>query len=226
VYLKDPAVTQITQVGKGGGVATGDQADQPRLGLLMHPHVVASHTKDNGSSPFGIGSFIRGALLCQPVSLPPPGATNMARNDPPPNLSLREDLEYRTSAGPTCIGCHAQFAPIGYSFMPFDPVGRWIKQDPSGKPWALTGSTPLFRGESLAFDSPSTFAKNLAKDPQLFGCFAQVLFEWSRGRNLIQEDEPVLNRIDALAKSNMGNVPTLLQSLVEDPTFITAVASR
>ncbi len=225
-YLNDPVVSQLTQAGKGGGVVTGDQPDQPRLGLLMHPQVLASHTKDNGSSPFGIGAFVREAILCQPIAPPPPGATNMTRNDPPPGLSLREDLEYRTSAAPLCIGCHSQFAPIGYSFLPFDPVGRWIKQDPSGKPWALAGTTALYRGDALNFNSPSELTRNLARDPQVFGCFAQIAVQWSRGRKLTQEDEPLLLHIDAIAKSTSGNVPKLLQAIVEDTSFVTAVGPR
>jgi Protein of unknown function (DUF1588)/Protein of unknown function (DUF1592)/Protein of unknown function (DUF1585) len=225
-YLSDPMVAQLTRMDTGGGVNTGDEVSQPRLGLLLHPHVVASHTKDNGSSPFGIGAFVREAILCQPISPPPAGATNMTRNDPPAGLSLREDLEYRTSAGPTCIGCHTQFAPIGYSFIAFDPIGRWIKKDPSGKTWNLSGTTPLYRGVSLPFNSPSELAQNLAADRQVYGCFAQIVLQWSRGRKLIPEDLPLRDRLDALAKSNGGQVLPLLQTIVEDPSFLTAVAAR
>ncbi len=225
-YLKDPVVAQITRAGNGGGVVTGDTVDQPRLGLLLHPHVIASHTKDNGSSPFGIGAFVKEAILCQPIPPPPPGATNMTRNDPPAGLSMREDLEYRTSAGPVCIACHSQFAPVGFSFMPFDPVGRWIKQDPSTKPWVLAGTTSLYRGDSLAFDSPSALVKNLSKEKQVYGCFAQTALQWILGRKLMQEDEPLVARLDGLAKSSSANIPKLLQTVIEDPSFSTALAAR
>jgi Protein of unknown function (DUF1588)/Protein of unknown function (DUF1592)/Protein of unknown function (DUF1585)/Protein of unknown function (DUF1595) len=225
-YLKDPMVAQVTKIGKVGDVNTGDETSQPRAGLLLHPHVLSAHTKDNGSSPFGIGSFVRESILCQPVGSPPPGATNMTRNDPPPGLTLREDLEYRTSAGPSCIGCHAQFAPIGYAFISFDPIGRWMKQDPSGKPWSLGGQTPLYRGEDLSFSSASDLTQKLSAEPQVYGCFAQVALQWVRGRRLSDEDQPLLKRIDALAKSNGGHVPKLLEAIVEDSTFLTTVSAR
>ncbi len=225
-YLKDAMVAQLAKVSKVGDADTGDEAGQPRAGILLHPHVLAAHTKDNGSSPFGIGSFVREAVLCQPVGSPPPGATNMTRNDPPPGLTLREDLEYRTSAGPSCIGCHTQFAPIGYSFISFDPIGRWIKQDPSGKPWSLGGQSPLYRGVNLSFNSPSDLSQKLAAEPQVYGCFAQVVLQWVRGRRLTDEDQPLLKRIDALAKSNGGHIPKLLQAIVEDSSFLTTVGAR
>ena len=34
-------------------------------------------------------------------------------------VSIREDLEYRTSVGGACEGCHRQFSPLGYAFLPF-----------------------------------------------------------------------------------------------------------
>ncbi|MDX2054746.1 MAG: DUF1588 domain-containing protein, partial [Polyangiaceae bacterium] len=123
-YVSDPVLAQITRASLESGVSTGDVPAYPRIGLLMHPQVLSAHTKDNGASPFQVGIFLKSALLCEQVGVPPEGATDLARTDAPAGLSMRETLDYKTSAQPVCTACHATFAPLGYAFMAFDPVGR------------------------------------------------------------------------------------------------------
>jgi hypothetical protein len=225
-YLADPAVQKITQSAGTGPTATGDGGAAQRTGLLMHPLVIAAHTKEDGSSPFQIGGAIREALLCDPVPPPPANAQAMARMDPPAGLSLRESLDYRTSAGPACIACHSQFKELGYSFLAFDPVGRWMSQDPSGKPWELSGNVMTYSGIPLTFASPSELAKALASHPQVQGCFAQVALEWSLGRALAPEDQPLVVVLNDVAKRTGGSVVEILRAIVAAPQFVNALAPR
>jgi hypothetical protein len=225
-YLADPAVQEVTQSAGTGTTATGDGGAATRTGLLMHPHVIAAHTKEDGSSPFQVGSAIREDLLCDPVPPPPANAQAMARMDAPVGLSLRENLDYRTSAGPACIACHSQFKELGYSFMPFDPVGRWMTQDPSGKPWDLSGNVMTYSGVPLTFGSPSELAKALASHPQVQGCFAQVALEWSLGRALAAEDQHLVVALNDVAKRTGGSVVEILRAIVAAPEFVNALAPR
>jgi len=225
-YVTDAAVLQITQPGGSTATPTGDGAATGRTGLLMHPQVLASHTKENGSSPFQIGVAMREDLLCDPVPPPPPNAQAMAKTNPPLGLSVREDLDFRTSAGAVCISCHSTFKELGYAFMPLDPVGRWMQKDPSGKPWDLSGNVATYSGVPLKFNSPNELAKNLATHPQVQGCFAQVALEWALGRALTSEDQHLVVAVSDVTKNTGGNVPAILRAIVAAPEFTQTVAAR
>lgn len=224
-YLDDPALQPIRQPAGSGKTASGDPDAAARIGLMMHPHVLAAHTKEDGSSPFPIGFFLRQALLCQPVPPPPPDAAASAPV-PPPGLTVRQSYEFRTNAGPACQSCHPLFSPLGYAFLPFDPVGRWVKQDPTGKPWDLSGSVTTYSGASLTFQSPADMMQNLAQRPQVHGCFAQAATEWMLGRHLVAEDADALMAAADTALRTRASVPALLEALVASPGFVNAVAAR
>lgn len=221
-YVSDPVLLPVTKASQDSGVATGDTPAFARLGLLMHPQVLSSHTKENGSSPFQLGLFLKEALMCDPVPPPPAGAAALAKTGAPAGLSMRESLEYKTSADAVCSGCHSQFAPLGYAFMPFDPVGRWLTQDPSGKAWDLSGSVATLRGDALAFQSPAELAQVLAASPQVQGCFSQAALEWSLGRGLTGAEAPQIVALDAVLSTNGGNVIEILKQIVSAPEFINA----
>ncbi|MDX2051785.1 MAG: DUF1588 domain-containing protein [Polyangiaceae bacterium] len=218
-YVTDPVLKQVTDQSQSTGVATGDVSAYERIGLLMHPQVISSHTKENGSSPFQLGAFLREALLCEKVAPPPAGATNMTKQGEPAGLSMRQSLEFKTSA-PVCSSCHAQFAPLGFSFMAFDPVGRWVSKDPTGKPWDLSGTTSTSNGTMISFQSPAELVRALATSPQVQGCFAQAALEWSLGRGLTASDVPLVTALDAQVRKNGGNVPAILKAIVSAPEFI------
>lgn len=225
-FLADPALQQISKASSASGVATGDQADFERIGLLMHPQVIASHSKENGASPFQLGFFLKEALLCEKVAPPPAGAAAMAKKDAPAGLSMRESLEYRVSASPVCNGCHAQFAPLGFSFIAFDPLGRWVDKDPSSKPWDLSGKVATAMGDELAFQTPADLARDAAARPQVQGCFAQTALEWSLGRGLVGADATAVAELDQLVQKSGGNVPAIMRSIVGSPEFLNVVAAE
>src|SRR5262249_30373987 len=139
-FLEDSSIKDVTKAAGTGPLATGDTNDTGRQGLLMHPQVLAAHTKTDGFSPFQVGKFLRENVLCEIVKPPPNNANAIAPPDLPAGATLRENFQNKTGASAVCSGCHSQFAPLGYAFLPFDPVGRWTTNDPSGKPWDLAGS--------------------------------------------------------------------------------------
>ncbi len=224
-YLADPAVRRITDPAGDGKNATGDPSESTRYGLLMHPYVLAAHTKEDGASPFPIGKFIRERLLCEPIPPPPPAAAAAALSAPTPGVTIREDLEDRTSDGPSCTACHKKFAPFGYSFLSFDPVGRWVKEDPSGQAWDLAGSVRTRSGAELSFDSPGDLMRSLAARPEVHACFAQAELTWAFGREPIPEDQDLLVALDEVVKRG-GGVISVLRTLVAAPEFITATEGK
>lgn len=225
-YLSDAAVKPITSDATIEGTTTGDGQDASRAGLVMHPHVLASLTKENGASPFPIGLFIRQNLLCSTIPPAPAGAQANVRTNPPAGLSQREDFEYRTNAAPACTGCHASFSPLGYSFLPFDPVGRWMKRDSTGKEWNLSGSVPLTSGANLEFRTPTELMRNLSSLPQAFGCFAQSALQWAFGRRPVESDAPLLATLSDVSQQTRGGVTALFRTIVTSDGFINTALSR
>ncbi len=219
-YVESPLLKQLIAPSTASGVPTGDVPEFERLGLLMHPQILSSHTKEDGASPFQLGYFIREALLCEKVRPPPGGASALARKDVPSGSSMRESLEYRTSAGPTCTKCHSLFAPLGYAFMAFDPVGRWVTADPSGKPWDLAGHIIPGDGSRLEFQTPAELVRELAASPIVQACFAQTALEWSLGRGVSRGDASFVARLDASVKTHEASVPEIMKTIVGAPEFM------
>jgi hypothetical protein len=225
-YVGGVPMQEITQSSGMGPTASGDNAMTQRLGLMMHPHVIAAHTKEDGSSPFVLGPFMREAFMCETIPDPPPGAANMARNDVPPGSTTRESLEYRTGA-PLCQTCHSKFSQLGYAFLPFDPVGRWVTVDPpTGKPWDLGGAITFESGQSLKFQSPSDLMTQLANEPQVRGCFGQAALRWMLGRELIEEDQDLVVTLNEVAKKTEGDVLAILGAAVSSPGFVNTTEPR
>jgi hypothetical protein len=224
-YLQEPTVAKLRMPFGTGKLAAGDPEPSPRMGLLMHPHVLSSHTKEDGASPFQLGHFLRENLLCQKVPEAPAGAQDAAKMNPPAGLSIREDLEYRTNVGGPCQACHTLFAPLGYAFLPFDPVGRWVTKDPSGKPWDLAGKVETFT-TPLAWKGPDELVQGLGASAQVHGCFSQGAIEWTLGRRLLAEDKELLAVAAESVRRTRGAVPALLSSIVGAPSFLNVVAAR
>jgi hypothetical protein len=225
-YLEDAAVQTITQPATVAKVATGDGGDANRTGLLMHPQVLSGLTKEDGSSPFQMGMFVREGLLCDPLATPPDGAADLAKTDEPAGLTVRETLEYRTSVAGGCVACHSQFSPFGYAFLAFDPVGRWMKQDPSGKPWDLSGNVQTYSQIPLTFSSPSDLVKALASHPQVRGCFSETALRWAFGRAVIDEDASLIVALNGVANSASGGIVAIFRTIVSSPQFVNVAVPR
>jgi hypothetical protein len=224
VYLDDPVVQKIRQPTVEG---SGDVAETGRAGLLMHPQILAAHTKEDGASPFRMGKFLRETLLCEPVPEPPPDAEALAAQGEPLGVgvpTIRQELEYKTS-GSTCKACHGLFAPLGYAFLPFDPVGRWMQRDPSGQAWDLGGTVETHSGP-LSFVSPSDLTAKLAGSPQVQACFAQAMLQWALGRQLAEGDEGLVAAIEREVRRAPGDIPAVFRAIVSAPEFATVVAGR
>jgi uncharacterized protein DUF1588/uncharacterized protein DUF1592/uncharacterized protein DUF1595/uncharacterized protein DUF1585 len=224
-YLDDPAILEVTRLAGTATSATEDTIDTGRAGILMHPQVIAAHTKEDGFSPFQLGAFLKEDLLCQPPPPPPANATAMALTDTPPGASLREIYQHKIMAGGACLSCHSTFAPLGYAFLPFDPVGRWLERDPSGKAWDLGGAITILQG-ALSFTSPRDLVEKLAVSPQVHGCFAQAALQSALGRQLVNEDERLVRALDQVIRQTKGDYLAVLETIVAAPEFAISVAGR
>lgn len=192
-----------------------------RLGVLMHPAVLAAHTHESGPSPFTIGKFISESILCRIIPAPP---------DVPPveaedagDATYRERLEAATSP-PVCQGCHAQISPPGFAFLAFDPIGRFDPLDGLGRPLDTSGSLEL-EGETLAFDNAAEMVDQIAASEQSRRCVARRMFRWTFGRFESERDEALVTELEGVSIATGAAFRELLSSLVSSDEFTQVVTT-
>ncbi len=211
--------SMATFLGIDGGASSGfgplalNTAE--RRGVLMHPAVLAAHTKESGASPFPIGKFIYERVLCEvigkPAQVPSVDATPMQ------GVTLRQKLEGMTAGSP-CSTCHSRIGPPGFAFLPYDPVGRYKPDDGLGRPYDTAGVVPV-GGDNVAFQNAPDLASKLAGHPNTARCVARRMFRWTFGRFEGEPDKPFLDGFQTSAVTGGAGVTAVLQALVGSETF-------
>ncbi|MCR9161538.1 MAG: DUF1592 domain-containing protein [Nannocystaceae bacterium] len=187
-----------------------------RAGLLMHPAVIAAHTKESGASPFTIGDFLAHNVLCQPLGSPLELPPFDASDDP--DATLRERLEMLTEP-PECQFCHQIIGPPGFAFLAFDPIGRHSEADGLGRPFDTTGTVPV--GEDvISFESAADLSRQLATHPATARCLARRLFRWTYGYFESDAVESQVVDLEVAAVDTQTQVGAVLDALVTDDAFV------
>jgi hypothetical protein len=141
----------------------------------------------------------------------------MVEDAPGSTTTLRQRLEAMTAVQP-CKSCHDRIGPPGFAFLPFDPVGRFNRNDASGKPFDTTG-TLLVKGTPVPFTSASDMAAKLAADPASSRCVSRRLFRWAFGRFESAKDKSALAALEAEGASSEAGVTELLRHVVGSTGF-------
>ncbi|MBC8071105.1 MAG: DUF1592 domain-containing protein [Deltaproteobacteria bacterium] len=177
-YWVDGELASLLELDPVGGELESRAVDPSvRLGLLMHPTVLAAHTKESGASPFTIGKFVYENVLCE--AIPPP--VDLPEFDPEanPDQTLREQLEALTAPA-ECQGCHARIGPPGFAFLAFDAIGRHSFEDGLGRPIDTSGTIPV-ADTTVSFESAAELAQALADHDHTARCMTRRLFRWTYG---------------------------------------------
>ena len=217
-YVVDDAVGKLVGIDD----ATPSMARRPlapteRAGILMHPFVLAAHTKESGVSPFPLGQFVYENILCNVIG--PPSETPVLPEDSADAgaQTLRQRLEEATS-GAGCNGCHAKIGPSGFAFLPFDPLGRFSPNDKLGRPWDTSGSIPV-GGSAVTFRSAAELSRQLAEQPSTARCLARRMFRWTFGRFEASGDEAYVSALEGSALASSTKVREVLVSLAQSEEF-------
>ncbi|MEM9456296.1 MAG: DUF1592 domain-containing protein [Myxococcota bacterium] len=186
-----------------------------RRGLLMHPAVLAAHTKESGASPFSVGEFIYENVLCEKIAPP----LEIPEFDPGQleGETLREQLEELT-ADAACQACHARIGPPGFAFLSFDPIGRHLAADGEGRPFDTSGTVPVGEG-TVSFDSAAELSSALATHDNTARCVAKRLFRWTYGYFEGGDDESYVQQLQAQAISSGAELEVLLSTIVRSDPF-------
>jgi len=214
-YWLDAEVGALLEVDAGPDIAAVDLHPEVRRGLLLHPAVVASHTKESGASPFSLGTFVYEHVLCE--TIPAPGEIPPFSPDTTGAETLREQLEALTEPA-ECQGCHARIGPPGFAFLAFDPLGRHRSEDGNGVPWDTSGSIPV-GSETVDFTSASDLARQLAEHDAVSRCLARRAFRWTYGHFEGDGDEDVVQALEDTATETGASMHALLESIVRSDAF-------
>jgi hypothetical protein len=189
-----------------------------RRGILTHPQVLGTHSKESGASPFPLGQFIFQNILCDTIP-PPPAMFPPVEDTTTADQTLRQRLEALTATG-TCANCHERIGPPGFAFLPFDAVGRYKNKDARGMPFDTKGTLKLPGGaEPLPFDGASDLSAKLASSPAAQRCVARRLFRWTYGRYESVTDKVAMDEIEQTAVATGTTVAPLLRKVAGAPAF-------
>ncbi len=189
--------------------------DSSRRGLLMHPSVLAAHTKESGASPFTIGDFVAANILC--LNFGPPAQLPEFDPGENPDATLRERLEMLTEPA-ECQACHRVIGPPGFAFLGFDPIGRYTPADGLGRPWDTTGQIPLGLSE-IEFDNAADLSSQLAAHEGTARCIARRMYRWTYGYFESDAVEDDVEALEAASVDTDAEVLRVLESLVLSDAF-------
>jgi len=185
-----------------------------RLGVLMHPAVVAAHTKESGASPFNLGKFLYEQMLCETIGAPPV-IPDFPEGD---GETLRQTLEAVT-ASPGCQTCHAKIGPPGFAFLTMDPIGRYLPTDGAGRPWDTAGTVPVGAGDTVTFASAPDLVAQLAEHPATARCVARRIYRWTFGHFEPAADGALVAGFEDASVGSGGDARDLLRAVVGSEAF-------
>jgi hypothetical protein len=162
------------------------------------------------------GVEINRVILCARLQ-PPPGVIP-ALPTILPDQTNRERVSAHTGPGTCGAGCHATIInPIGFAFENFDALGQ-LRDTDNGKPVDTAGEYSFADGLK-GFDGAAGLMQLLAQSPQAHACFAEHLMQFTLGRDLVEADRPLVDRLEASSLSSARSIKDLVLSVVTDPGF-------
>lgn len=160
----------------------------PRRGLLGHVSILALAAHPTSTSPTLRGKFIREALLCNEIPMPPV-SVNTALPEPSPSLrTMRERLQ-RHQADPTCNSCHALLDPIGLALEHFNGIGTWRPND-QGAPIDASGSL-----DRVTYRDALGLSQAIHDAPAFPRCITTRLYRFAYGRHEGDGEEAEIGRL-------------------------------
>jgi Protein of unknown function (DUF1585)/Protein of unknown function (DUF1588) len=128
-------------------------------------------------------------------------------------------LEERTSSA-ACTSCHSRIGPVGFAFLPFDPIGRHTPADGAGRPFDTSGSFTFERSRAaVQFADSAGLSRALAQAPDLQKCVARRMFRLAHGRFESPRDEAKVLELEDTAVSTKTLAERLLREVVTAEAF-------
>ena len=187
-----------------------------RGGLLAHGSVLSLSSYPDRTSPVLRGKWLLEAIFGAPPPGPPPNVPDLPdRGEEGQIASVRERLEQHRS-NPVCASCHASIDPPGFALESYDALGAFRTLDEAGRPVDDTGVMP----NGVIVDGLTGLRALLLEKPERFvGTLTERLLAYALGRQLNFYDHPSVREIVRSAARGDYRWSSLIQGIVESPTF-------
>lgn len=195
--------------------ATTLPPEQERGGVLGRAAFLTIQSHNTLTSPTGRGKFVRTRLLCQSVPPPPPGVPTELEGAV--GNTLREQLEQHAT-DPVCRACHDLVDPIGFALEHFDPIGE-RREDDNGFPIDATGAI-----DGAPFDGAAELGVVVAANARFSRCVATQLYRYANAGVERDEDDVILDAIDADFVDAGRAFRPLVEAIVRSEGFLTVGA--
>ncbi|MEY3013406.1 MAG: hypothetical protein RIT45_2141 [Pseudomonadota bacterium] len=183
-----------------------------RRGFLGQVAFLGAHSHPVSSSATLRGAFIREALLCQQVPLPP-SDLNTAIPQPSATARTLKDRLLEHMSNPSCFGCHHFIDPPGFGLENFDGIGRFRSHD-NEAPIDASGEL-----DGKAFDGPVALYALLAGSEDYRRCVVQKLYGFANGHRAGQGEYGAIDRLDDFFAADGRRVRALMVRIATDPSF-------
>jgi hypothetical protein len=162
------------------------------------------------------GVEINRTMMCSSLS-PPPGIIP-ALPTVEPGQTNRERVNAHTGPGTCGSGCHTTIInPMGFAFENFDAMGQ-LRETDNGKP-VDTSSEYDFGDGLVPFDGAAELMPLLAASPRAHACYARHLAEFGLGRDIDDQDEVLIGRLQRASVLEGESIKELLMTVVASPEF-------
>jgi hypothetical protein len=188
-------------------------AGHPRenSGVLSHAAVLSA--KNDGDLIAHRGAWLRSTFLCETLSVPSELLATVS--DELEGLSYLQVFQKRNSEA-ACAACHSLIDPIGVGFAKFDALGRF---DPDADIAQFEMQPALPGDDNPEFESLGELAAKLQARADVASCLSKKLFLYTFGRQAAPADQCAISRATQQFTSDQQRFASLLQGLVESPTF-------
>lgn len=190
-----------------------------RIGILTDLSMLALYSHPGRSSPTLRGKAIRENLLCERVPDPPADVDFAAFQNAASEVGSTARIRLAEhNANPVCAGCHKLTDPIGLALESFDGAAV-ARTSENGVTLDLTGSLYGAR-----FDGPVGLSRTLRSSESVPTCLVEKMYRTAVGRELIENDDAVLEGLSARFAALDYRVPRLMREIVLSPAFLAVSA--
>ncbi len=183
-----------------------------RRGLLGHVSFLASRSHPVSSSATLRGVFIREALLCEQVPLPPSNLNTAIPEASAAAPTLKERL-IAHMLEPNCNGCHSFTDPPGFGLENFDGIGRYRSHDNG----ALIDPSGAIDG--VQFKDAVELADAVANNPNYRKCLVEKVWAFANNRRPGKGTHGTLERLEDRFGDAGMRLRALFVDVVMDPSF-------
>jgi len=187
-----------------------------RAGLLTLAGFLA-YKGSAGGTPDSIlrGVFVNRKILCTDLPDPPDEAIGSELGEEKTN---REKVEALTGKGTCGEGCHSSYInPVGFALEHYDGFGRWQDTD-TGEPIDAKGQF-VFESGVADFDGAVQLSEAIAASTEAHACFAKHWIEFAYGREIVEDDEGLIEHIASLSLDG-SSVRAVVRELLTSKPFL------